>query len=451
MTVQALPIHGTEAAQRDASMSAYDQLAASFVRTKVLHIELDQALAKLNLRGEYSRALCFVTLHDQPIGFVSVDVPLNGVTAASLAAAIWRELGQAIESHLSDDGLPAAGKLTARGLSAEAPRCREQDLRTISAPPLVSVIIPTRDRAADLHSCLDALARVNYPAFEVIVVDNASRTSATREAVLAHDGGLDLRYAREDRPGISHARNHGLSLAKGEITACIDDDVRPAAGWLLGIARGFEQSQKVAAVTGLIVPRELETPAQSLFEGFARFGKGMHSRTFDMGQQRPDDPLFPYALGAVGTGANFAFRTEILRSLGGFDPSLGVGSPAHGGEDLEVLFRVLSSGYQIRYEPRATVYHAHPADYRGLERRTYLYGVGLMAYLTKVLADDPRRVADVAGRLPRAIRHVVDPKSAKNATRGAGYPTSLVKAELRGMLYGPLAYLKSRRSLAVAA
>jgi hypothetical protein len=146
-----------------------------------------------------------------------------------------------------------------------------------------------------------------------------------------------------------------------------------------------------------------------------------------------------------------AFRTDVLRELGGFDPALGAGTVARGGDDLAAFFDVIAAGHSIVYEPTAVVYHRHRRDYASLRAQAYGYGVGLSAYLAKTVADDPRRVADILRRAPRALSYVLDPRSTKNARRPPGFPAELTRAERRGMLVGALAYGRSRRRVAAGA
>src|SRR5205823_7839240 len=141
-----------------------------------------------------------------------------------------------------------------------------------------------------------------------------------------------VHYVREDHPGLSFARNRGIQEAQGEIIAITDDDVVVDTYWLLELVRGFQISKKVVCVTGLVLPMELETPAQVWFEQFGGYSKGFQRRLFDLHQHHPGTPLFPYAAGRLGTGANIAFKASYLRAVGGFDPTLGTGTLAQGGE-----------------------------------------------------------------------------------------------------------------------
>ncbi len=169
----------------------------------------------------------------------------------------------------------------------------------------------------------------------------------------------------------------------------------------------------VGCVTGMIFPLELETPAQDWLEHYAGFNKGFEPRIFDP-SRRSSDPLFPYTAGTFGSGANMAFRTDVLRAMRGFEPALGAGTEAKGGDDLAAFFDVIAAGHAIAYEPGAIVYHQHHRTFEALERQTFGYGAGLTAYLTKTIVEEPGRMLDMLAKAPRAAHHALSPSSSKN-------------------------------------
>ena len=148
-------------------------------------------------------------------------------------------------------------------------------------------------------------------------------------------------------------------------------------------------------------------------------------------------PLYPYAAGQFGTGANCAFRTAVLRGLGGFDEAIGPGTPAAAGEDLDLFVRTILGGHAIAYEPAAIGWHHHRDDLGQLRRQLFNYGVGLAAFATKYLSD--RRTArDIVVRLPGGLRHLRG--IAKRVERPAEVPRTVLTAELLGLAWGPIAY-----------
>jgi GT2 family glycosyltransferase len=326
--------------------------------------------------------------------------------------------------------------------------------------PRISVVIPSLlQRGALLCSCLRSLAALDYPDYEVIVVDNRPPGSPPVELA----GAL---VVREPRPGISAARNLGLAAATGEIVAFTDDDVEVDAVWLLAIALRLRAHPEEACVTGLFLPHELETPAQVALEEY--YG-GLGTRTFepvshrlrlppgrgvslraatvdaigDDGQCRRSFSL--YATGTFGAGGNMAFRAQTLRELGGFDPALGTGTPARGGEDLAMFARLAWRGHSVGFEPAAVVYHKHRSTVAELERQIHGYGVGYSALMTALVLEDPRHLGRMLGTVPRGVhalvsgyRRKLDPRQPSPRNR------ELARLELRGMTTGPVAYLRSR-------
>ena len=346
-------------------------------------------------------------------------------------------LGDAIAAHLRDDF----------GDSARAgPLCIERHERFLERAPRATVVVASRDGERTLAGCLDSLLALDYPDYEIVVVDNASSRAGVATLVGARCRGTNrVTYVHEDTPGLAVAHNRGLREASGSIVAFTDDDVIVDRMWLAQLARGFEVAPQVACVTGPILPLELETPAQLWAEAYWGLGKGFERRVFDR-HASDGDSVFPYAAGVFGSGANMAFRSSVLRGLGGFDPALGTGSPSAGGDDLASFFDLVSAGHRLVYEPTALVRHRHRPDYASLRRQAYAYGSGLAAHLTRSVMEDPRRALEVVALAPQGLAHLFGPRSPKRVRRPADYPRELTRAERRGMARGGLAYVRARRA-----
>jgi hypothetical protein len=415
---------------------------------RLLEIELSEPLCDIAARtGEgkhYRRAQALVRLHERPLGLIELPLGSDGVEAEEVERRIHETLGPAIAQHLARDR--QAEHILAAG--SELPPCRVERARFRTTAPFATVAVATHDRTDTLADCLESLLRLDYPHYEVVVVDSAPSTSRTRDLVAARFAGDSrVRYLREKRRGVAIAHNRALGVARGSIVAFTDDDVVVDRLWLLELAAGFTAAPDVACVTGLILPRELETAVQLWLDEHWGFSKGFERRLFDLHAHRPRNRLFPYAAGLFGSGANMAFQTDVLRRAGGFDAATGAGSPARGGDDLAAFFDVVAAGHTLVYEPAAIVHHRHRPGYASLCAQSFGYGVGLTAYLTKTIVDEPRRSLDLARRAPAGAVHAFAPRAPANTRRPPGLAQVLATLECAGSAYGPIAYLRARRML----
>jgi GT2 family glycosyltransferase len=432
--------------------------ALDFSPVDVVEVEIGEPLPRIEPgTGEsgsrYGSAFCLVRLHRQPLGIVELELPPSGLEPAALAAGIEAELAGAIDEHLAGDGIERAS-LGPEGLAtAERPPCQEAREEFLARAPMISVVIPTRGRPERAAEAIASVLRSDYPSdrFEVILVDN--RPDGAADLAGATTGTLAderVRVLHEPVPGGANARNTGMANARGEVVAFTDDDVVADRDWLMTIARAFDGQPGVGAASGLVMPLELETQAQVWFEGYARFSGRFHRRAYDLGPNRPtDDPLFPFDIGVLGTGANMAFRVEALRQAGCLDPAFNTKALPNG-TDVESLLRVMLRGWTVVHDPGAIVQHAHQRTYEALERRVYGYGLGLTAVLTKSLLQNPKLLPELVRKLPRGIFFALSPSSGKNAEKEEDFPAELTRLELRGMLRGPLAYARGRREAARA-
>ena len=175
-------------------------------------------------------------------------------------------------------------------------------------PASASVIVVSRHRPEALQRCLLALTQQDHPNFEVVVVADPAGIAAVGSM------GLPLRLAVFDEANISVARNVGLTLAAGEITAFIDDDAVAEATWLKRLCAPFSDLSVVAS-TGFVRGRNGISHQWKAAE-VDRFGQDHLIEVPEAGAVRAGT-----AQRAVKTqGTNCAFRTETLRAIGGFNP-----------------------------------------------------------------------------------------------------------------------------------
>jgi glycosyltransferase involved in cell wall biosynthesis len=410
-------------------------------RTQLLDVELSRPIEQLPV-GDWTHAQILVRLHGQPLGALELDVAGEAVSAGALEGAVNIQLRKELRDHLQQDGVQNLDQL--RGLEGQRPRCLER-LSVPSPPPLVTVVVPTHNRARELADCLDSVLQSSYPKFEVIVVDNAPSDDST-EAMVQESYGSDerIRYVREMRPGASLARNLGARIGRGVFVAFTDDDAQVDPLWLTGLIAGFRVGPRVVCVTGLTLPSELETPAQHAFEEYGGMGLGFVPRLYDLGPNRGDTLLYPYTAGVFGASNNVAFRREYFLRHGGFDLALGPATPAFGAEDLDLFLAVIMEGDQIAYQPTAIVRHAHRATYEELYWQVFTYSAGFTALLTKWGLRDRRVAIDLVRRVPLLLPAALLQSHRGGADAGVGhYPKQLRWLERAGYLYGPFAYLRS--------
>lgn len=240
----------------------------------------------------------------------------------------------------------------------------------------VSVIVCTRERPEQLARCLASLQNLSQPPHEILVVDNAPTSDATHQLVSQMPG---IRYVLEPQPGLSRARNTGIRYSTGDVIAFTDDDVEVHPDWCTRLQQNFDDP-RVMTVTGLVLPAELETDAQLIFEkGFGYFNKGYCAKTFDS-QFFEQTKHRGVPAWEVGAGANMAIRRQAFDLVGNFDERLGAGS-AGCSEDSEFWYRVLAEGWCCRYEPTSVVYHYHRRDLDSLRQQIYQYMRGFVASL----------------------------------------------------------------------
>ncbi|MDD7966783.1 glycosyltransferase family 2 protein [Actinomycetospora lemnae] len=404
-------------------------------------------LAERGLRASVPRtaahreARVLVRLHDETLGYITVDLPTGDLDPTVLHRVARAEFAQVIDDHLRREGITPCGPddpgtpLHGPGLNCPA---------AVGVEELVTVVVCTRDRGQLIAGCLRSLAALTYPALDIVIVDNAPSNDATRRAVELYGDGR-FRHVVEPRPGLSAARNRGLAEARGRWVAYTDDDVVVDAHWIEGVVRGVRRREDVGAVTGLVATASISNRAEAYFDArAASWSTRTAPETFDLAS-RPDDLLYPYSPGIFGTGANLVVDRDLVSALGGFDEALGAGTATRGGEDLDLFVRVLRAGRAIAYEPSALVWHHHRADERALRRQMYAYGTGLSAYASKYALGRSTRT-ELLRRLPSGVRRIdrIRRRTSRSLGPRTPAPRGAFILELTGLLAGPLLYLRAR-------
>lgn len=251
---------------------------------------------------------------------------------------------------------------------------------SLNAAADVSVAISTMDRADALARCLAAIGRGRVRPREIVVVDQ-SDDDRTERVVRDHAAtGMPVRYERTAPRGLGASQNVAIRSATSTFVAVTDDDCIADERWLEVVMRSFASDPALDVVTGrvLALPAEGErTWPVSLRESTTRTLFERHARPWD-----------------VGSGNNFTVRRSTFLRIGGCDERLGPGSPAKGGVDMDLFYRLLRAGARIRYEPDAIVRHERQEYAARLARRP-MYGRGMGAMVTLRLREGDSGVVRV--------------------------------------------------------
>ena len=240
------------------------------------------------------------------------------------------------------DRSPKPALETVRGAFAEAP------FAPSISWPRISVVVCSYNGARTIRDCCEGLRRLEYPNYEVIVVDDGSTDDT---AAIARE--YDVRLIRTPNRGLSSARNTGLAAATGEIVAYLDDDAYPDPHWLTYLAATF-LSTSHAGVGGPNIAPEGDGP---IAECVARAPGGpVHVLVTDREAEH-----IP--------GCNMAFRTACLEAVGGFDPRFRTA-----GDDVDLCWRLQERGWTLGFHPAAMVWHHRRNSARTYWRQQIGYG-----------------------------------------------------------------------------
>lgn len=211
-------------------------------------------------------------------------------------------------------------------------------------PVQISVIISTRNRPSDVERCLHSLRMVDYPRWEIQLVDQSdddrTRTIADSFAhLLPH-----LRYRHIAKEGLSHARNLGTEISSGDIVAFLDDDCTVEGDWLKRIAHVFVRYPHAVLVFGSVY-----AAPHDMHECFIPVCKVTSEQILHGRRALPN---------SAGMGASMYLRRAAWRQVGPFDELLGAGTDYFsGGDDDDYRYRCLVSGHIVVKTPFIRVQH----------------------------------------------------------------------------------------------
>ncbi len=219
-----------------------------------------------------------------------------------------------------------------------------------------SLIMATRGRTGEVAEFLDSLLAQGRADAEAIVVDQNGddRLSPT---VARYADRLPLTWLRSDRANACHARNLGLSLARGEIAGFPDDDCLYPPGLLARVDAAFASDSALRVLTG---------PAASPSGGL---GSGRW--------RRDGGPITPANVWTSVIEFNLFLRRDAALALGGFDERLGPGTPFGSAEGNDLVLRAVAAGHKAVYDPELRVVHPDKRMTPEAAERARLYGTGL--------------------------------------------------------------------------
>ncbi|MEX1016119.1 MAG: glycosyltransferase [Phycisphaeraceae bacterium] len=318
-----------------------------------------------NLAGQQPLVMGEIGLDSQRNGVnqqaATLDWQVRTCFAAGCAGAFvfawtdeWYRGGHAIDDW--DFGLTDRQRSPKPALEAvtdvfeQTPFARDRDW------PRVSVVVCTYNGAATLGETCRALVKVDYPDFEVIVVNDGSTNHTAdvlREAVAEVGEQVPFRVIDVPNGGLSRARNIGMEAATGEIVAYLDDDAYPDPHWLQYLADMF-MTTEVVGVGGPNLP----VPEDGLVAECVSWAPG-----------GPNHVLMTDTMAEHIPGCNMAFRKTALLAIGGFDEQFRIA-----GDDVDLCWRLQERDGMIGFHPSAMVWHHRRGTVRGYLRQQTNYG-----------------------------------------------------------------------------
>lgn len=262
-----------------------------------------------------------------------------------------------------------------------------------------TIVLCTHNHVDRLERTLSDLAALKPPlaSWEFLIVDNGCTDNTP--ALLARHGlpsCWDVRVVREERLGLSNARNRGIAEARGDYVIFMDDDETPDPDWLCAYERLIREKDPDAFGGRICVLFEDTRPAWLADELLGFLGELNRSETIAPLTQ-PDTSFF---------GGNFGFRRAVCPAIGGFDSMLGrKGCDNTGGEEVEFYHRLLGANLRIWWTPEAVIYHRIQAT--KLERSYFHdlhYRMGRMEAIRKRGTGSRLPPAYLFGQLQRAIQ-----------------------------------------------
>jgi glycosyltransferase involved in cell wall biosynthesis len=219
----------------------------------------------------------------------------------------------------------------------------------LARTPRVSVVVASYNGGRTLKACLDSLERLNYPDYEVILVDDGSTDTTPQIASLYPT----VRYLRQPNFGLSVARNTGIHAATGEIVAFTDSDCRADEDWLYYLVADLLNSRYAGMGGHNFLPPEDSPLAAAVL----------------VSPGGPAHVMLTDRLAEHIPGCNMAFYRSALLEIGGFDPIF-----RKAGDDVDVCWRLQQRGYRIGFSHAGFVWHYRRSTVRAYLKQQGGYG-----------------------------------------------------------------------------
>jgi glycosyltransferase involved in cell wall biosynthesis len=282
----------------------------------------------------------------------------------------------------------------------------------------VSVVVPTRNRPDQAAACVESILLCDDADFTISVVDQSDDTT-TRDLIEAIDDPR-VRHVPTDTTGASAARNVGMEATDGAVIAYTDDDCRVDPHWIR-VFRDLFEDPSTAMVFGAVVKGDTTDPSASAAEFEPRGTVTYQS--------------LPPVSEPWGISASVAIRRSVLEVLGGFDTRLGPGAPINtGGEDSDLLIRVVAAGHRVAATDTSTVTHLgfRTGDEASSLYRGYAFALGAVFMKHLRLGTRPGR-EQLHRWLIHFARETVVNTVRRRHPSGAGFMLGLVKGAVHAI------------------
>lgn len=239
-------------------------------------------------------------------------------------------------------------------------------IRELKELPSISILVPAYNEAAVLERALASLMRLDYPDYEVLVIDDGSRddTLAVAAQWEGQHGPAHIRVITKPNGGKATALNAGIAHSRHPLIMCMDADSHLDRGTLLSAARHF-RDPAVGAVAGNVK-----------VENRGRIVTRLQALEYIEGLNMPRRAQGFVAAVNIVPGPVGLFRREALEEVGGYDTDTFA-------EDADLTLKLMAAGWRVEYEDQAIAWSEAPESWRDLTQQRYRWTRGILQALRK--------------------------------------------------------------------